>query len=130
VKEIIKTWPASFTPKHVLTVFTHDWGNFYFTLGRGKPSQEISRLWYTHRGRILGSFKIDRLVIQDGSLPRLQSITGEFSEWQIKRDNWVAICPAGTFTRLKEKLYYSGFRGWRYFDLDEYRGTLESRVQL
>jgi hypothetical protein len=129
VKQIIKTWPAQFTPRHVLEVFTHDWGEFYFTLGCGKPKQEIARLWYTHRGRILGSFKIDRIVIQDGSLPRLRSITGEFSEWQIKPDNWVAICPP-PFTRLKEKLYYSGFRGWRYFDLEEWRGSLESKVQL
>jgi hypothetical protein len=129
VKEIIKTWPAFMPPRHVLEVFNSDFAHFYFTLGRGKPKDEISRLWFTHRGRILGSFSIGRLVINDGTLPKLCSLSGEESEWQIKPDNWVAICP-GPIERLKEKLYYSGFRGWRYFDLEEHRGTLESMVQL
>lgn len=129
LKQIIKTWPAFMPPRRVLEVFNADFANFYFSLGRGKPKEEISALWFTHRGRILGFFPIQHLVINDGSLPKLRSISGEESEFQIKRDNWVAICP-GPIERLREKLYYAGFRGWRYFDLEEWRGTLESRVQL
>ena len=128
--DILKTWPAQFPPSRVLEVFMHDWGEFYFTIGRGKPKETIGRLWYTHRGRILGSFKVDRIVQNDGSLPRLRSITGETSEWQIKRDHWVCVCPSGTFVRLKEKLYYSGFRGFRYFSLESWRKNPESKVQL
>jgi hypothetical protein len=39
---------------------------------------------------------------------------------------WVAIC-AGPMQRLKEKLYHDGFRGWRYFDLDEYRASGDAK---
>lgn len=127
--DIIKTWPASFSSRHVLEVFTHPWADFYFSVGRGKPQQKVEKLWYTHRGRILGSFNIRQLVQNDGTLPKLESITGEVSEWQFKPDIWVAICD-GPIERLEEKLYFSGFRGWRYFNLDEYRDSFEAKVWL
>lgn len=128
---IIRTWPAWMPPRKVLEVFTHDWGNFYFTLGRGKPALETlpDEIWFTHRGRILGHFKISKIVRNEGQLPKLRSLSGEASEWQIKPDNWVAICEP-PFIRLKEKLYFTGFRGWRYFDLAKHRGSLDSKVQL
>src|SRR5271167_247223 len=86
---IIKTWPASFTRKHVLEVFNHDWCKFYFTLGRGKPKQEPQELWYTHRGQILGHFVIGSIIRNLGTnIPPLKSITGETSAWQIALMNW------------------------------------------
>ena len=119
--------------KKVLEVFSHDWGEFYFTLGRAKPTREVQRLWYTHQGQVIGSFQINRIVINDGTLPKLRSITGEVSEWQIKPDSWVAICKP-PFTRLRrsrtERVYHDGFRGWRYFDFDQYAQTPESRYRV
>jgi len=116
--------------RRVLEAFTHDWGEFYFTLGRSKPQQQIERLWYTHQGRILGSFKVARIIQNDGTnIPRLRSISGEVSEWQIKPDAWVAICKQ-PFERLKQKIYYAGFRGWRYFDLSKYGESFESKIRI
>ena len=126
---ILKTWPAFMPPKKVLEVFTHDWGRFYFTLGRGCPKRTPEYLYYTHRGRIIGHFWIEEIVQNVGQLPKLRSISGEESEWQIKGDAWVAICPP-PFYRLKERLYHEGFRGWRYFDIEEYRGLISSKVRI
>lgn len=117
------------SPKKVLEVFTHDWGNFYFSLGRGRPKQEPYFLWFTHHGRILGSFPIEQIVQNDGSLPKLRSLSGETSEWQFKPDVWVAICRP-PMVRLEEKLYMAGFRGWRYFSLEEHRSTLDAKIKI
>jgi hypothetical protein len=127
--DIIKTWPSFMPRAQVREVFTAGWGLFYFTLGRGKPKQEIERLWFTHKGRILGSFKINRIVQNDGTLPRLQRLDGGESEWQIKPDRWVAIC-LPPFARLKETVYHESFRGFRYFNLEQYRGTADARINL
>ena len=126
---ILKTWPAFMPPKKVLQVFTHDWGNFYFTLGRGCPKRPVEEIFFTHRGRILGKFSINRILRNDGSLPKLRSLSDQESEWQIKGDHYVAIC-CPPFIRLEEKLYHEGFRGWRYFDLESYRSTLGSKIRI
>ncbi len=127
---ILKTWPAFMPPKKVLEVFTHQRSVFFFTLGRGRPQQTVTEIYHTHRGRILGHFTVDAVVRNMGdNLPKLTAIDGTESEWQIKLMNYVAICPP-PFYPLEEKLYHEGFRGWRYFDLDAYRGTIGSRVRL
>jgi hypothetical protein len=128
---IIKTWPAVVDAKKVAQIFSPRgcFARYYFTLGRGKPKQSIERLWFTWRGRILGSFEIECVVCNDGSLPRLNRIDGGESEWQIRKDTWVAICIPGC-DRLKERLFMSGFRGWHYFDLASYRSDPESRVRI
>lgn len=126
---IVKTWPAFMEPGKVIEVFTHDWGNFYYTLGRGRPTKPVDTLFFTHRGRLLGHFDITRIVQNVGQLPKLRSVSDEESEWQIKLDAWVAICPA-PFHRLDETLYYEGFRGWRYFDLEKHRSSIDSKVRL
>lgn len=126
---IIKTWPAFMPARRVREAFTHDWGRFYFTIGRGKPKQKVDQLFYTHRGRILGHFLISEIVQNAGQLPPLRSISGEASEWQIKPDSWVAICDP-PFHFLKERLFYESFRGFRYFDLPTYRGSIDSKVRI
>jgi hypothetical protein len=127
VADVLKTWPAFMTSRHTLEVMGHPFARFYFALGRGKPQQAIERLFFTHRGRIIGSFQVEELRKHDGTnIPRLTSLEGGESEWQIKPDMWVAIC-AGPMQRLKEKLYHDGFRGWRYFDLDEYRASGDAK---
>ncbi len=167
--DIIKTWPAFMSRARVLKAFGH-FSEFYFTIGPRKPQQAIDHLWYTHQGEIIGSFKVDRLVQNDGSFPKLRSISGEVSEWQIKPDRWVAICkgpfsrlwpcknclapmykqpPVGWFHCVNRSspcpgnanidegmaefgghIYHEAFRGFRYFDLQSYRGTMEAKVQL
>ena len=118
------------TYQKTLEVFSHDWGTFYFTLGRGKPQRPIEQIWHTHRGRILGYFDITEIVRNLGdNLRRLRRISGEKSEWQIKLMNWVAVCPP-PFHPLAEKIYHEGFRGWRYFDLESYRGTIDSKIRI
>jgi hypothetical protein len=126
---IIKTWPAFFTPERTLAVFTHPWAKFYFTLGRGRPKIAPDEIWFTHRGAILGHFRIGEIVRNEGQLPKLARITGEESEWQIRPDNWVAICPP-PFETLGERLFFAGFRGWRYFDLAKHRSSLDARIRL
>lgn len=126
---ILKTWPAFMTPQKTLEIFTHDWGHFYFTLGRGRPKRDPDQIWHTHRSRILGYHSVFQLVRNDGSLPKLRSLSDEESEWQIKGDNWVLIC-LPPFHQLKEKIYHSGFRGWRYFDLESYRRTIDAKIRM
>lgn len=116
-------------PQKVLQVFSHPWGNFYFTLGRGKPGRPVEQLYFTHRGQILGHFDIGEIVQNVGQLPRLRSLSGEESEWQIKGDRWVAIC-GPPFHRLKETIYHDSFRGWRYFDLEAYRFSIGAKVRI
>jgi hypothetical protein len=115
--------------ERVREAFTHDWGRFYFTLSRGKPAKPVDTLFFTHRGRILGHFQIAEIVQNAGQLPKLRSISGETSEWQIKADSWVAICDP-PFHFLEERVFYSGFRGFRYFDLAAHRRTIESKVRI
>jgi hypothetical protein len=127
---VLKTWPASMDRHRVREAFTHDWGgSFYFTLGRGKPSRKIDQLYFTHASRILGYFDVAEVIQNVGQLPRLRSISGEVSEWQIRPDSWVAVCNP-PFHFLEEKLYYCGFRGFRFFDIDAYRGTMEAKIPL
>jgi len=103
---------------------------YYFTLGRGCPKQRgVTELWFTHRGRILGHFEIERIVQNAGQLPKLTSMDGEPSGWQIKPDRWVAVCRP-PFHLLEETVYHEAFRGWRYFNLDKYRGTLAAKIPL
>ena len=107
----------------MLRIFAQRWACFYFTLGRGKPQQEIANLYFTHCGEILGRVTVQEIVCNVGQLPKLRSLENRVSEWQIKRDRWVAICP-GPFVRLQgETVYHDSFRGWHYFDLTEYVKT-------
>lgn len=129
--DIIKVWPAFMHPRKVLTIFgpKQPFAAYYFTLGRGKPSQKIERLWFTYRGRVLGHFKVNEVVCNVGQLPKLRRIDGEPSEWQIKRDRYVAICEP-PFFRLREKLYYDSFRGFRYFDFARFSETTEAKIAI
>jgi hypothetical protein len=97
---------------------------YYFTLGRGKPKEPITKIWYTWRGRILGSFRVDEIIRNDGSLPKLLSLSDEESGWQIKPDAWVAICLPGALA-YRDGVFMSGFCGWRYFDTAAYRDNPE-----
>jgi hypothetical protein len=129
--DIIKTWPAFMDAKKVADIFSSRgaFARYYFTLGRGKPKEPITKIWHTWRGRILGSFVVDEIVRNDGSLPKLRSLSDKESGWQIKPDAWVAICTPGC-DRLRERLFMSGFRGWRYFDIASYRDNPESRIRF
>lgn len=130
--DIIKTWPAFMEGEKVARIFSPDippFARYYFTLGRGKPAQPIERVWFTYQGRIIGHFIIEKIVINDGSLPKLRSLENEESDWQIKPDRWVLVCKPPCI-RLSDRLYMAGFRGWHYFNLDEYRSTPEAKVRL
>jgi hypothetical protein len=127
--DIIKTWPSFVTPEKVAKIFRAKWARFYFSLGRGRPKQEVSRVWYTYRGRILGSIPVEQIVRNDGSLPKLRSLSDRESEWQFKHDIWVAVC-LPPMARLKERIYHEGFRGWRYFDFGTYRTTVGAKVRI
>jgi hypothetical protein len=128
--DIIRTWPAAVPAKTVAEIFSDiPFGDFYFTLGRGKPKQPIERLWWTYQGRILGSFKVKRIVQNDGTLPRLSRLDGQESEWHIRPDHWVAICTSGC-DRIRERVFYSGFRGFRYFDFNSYKNTPAAGIRL
>lgn len=127
---ILKTWPGFIPRARVLEVFNHEWGTFYFTLGKGKPSKPVDELWYTHKGEILGYFKVEEIIRNLGdNIPKLTSISGEESEWQIKLMNYVAICRPPFFT-APERTYHDGFRGWHYFDFSTHANSPYSKVRL
>lgn len=129
--DIIKTWPANMDAKVIADILgsVDPFVEYYFALGRGKPAKPIDRIWWTYQGRIMGSFKVDRVVVNDGSLPRLSRIDKEAGEWKLTRDTYVAIC-LPPIERLKDRIYFAGFRGWRYFNLDEYCKTVDAKVRI
>lgn len=127
--EIIKTWPAFMPPEKVRRIFNYHWARFYFSLGRGKPSREITAVWFTHQGRVLGSFPIEAIVNNDGSLPKLKSLDNRESTWQFKFGVWVMVC-VPPIHWLHERVYHESFRGWRYFNLAEYSRTVEAKFNL
>lgn len=128
---ILKTLPTFFARGRVDEFLSAKFSSFFFTLGRGKPQRPdpVSELYFTHQGRILGHFEIEQIVQNKGQLPLLTTLDGRPSAWQIKPDRWVAVCRP-PFHRLEEKVFHMGFRGWRYFNLETYAGTLESKVRL
>jgi hypothetical protein len=127
---IIRTWPSFMPRSKVLDVFNHNWGTFYFTLGRGRPSKPIELLYWTHKGEVLGYFHIAYITQNLGdNLPKLRSISGETSEWQIKLMNWVAVCRP-PFIPAPERSYYSSFRGYRYFDFEKHLSDPYAKVRL
>ena len=129
--DIIKTWPAFMEPRKVLRIFNvhAPWGLYYFSLGRGKPQQPFEFIWFTYRSRILGRIEPVSLFQNDGSLPPLVSLQNQESEWQFKHDVWIVEC-FPSMDRLREHLYMPGFRGWRYFDIDEYRTRPEAKFNF
>ena len=131
---ILKTLPTRFARGQLERFFGLDgkpcWTTYFFTLGRGRPKRDdVDELYFTHHGRIIGSFKISDVVQNAGQLPKLTTLDGKPSQWQIPPDAWVAVC-APPFRRLSQRLYHEGFRGWRYFDLEHYRGSLAAKVRL
>ena len=130
--EIIKTWPAFIPARTTAEVFSPShppFCHYYFSLGHGKPKQHVDLMWFNYQGRILGWFRVEEVVCNDGTLPKLRRLDGEESGWQIRKDSWVAVC-APPCHRLSERVFMEGFRGWRYFDLDTYKGTVDARHRL
>jgi hypothetical protein len=128
--DILKTWPAFMPPRRVLEVFSGKEAKFafyYFKLGRGKPKQTIEHVWFVYRGRIMGKFKVESVECNVGQIPTLRRMDGDPGAFQIPRDAWVAICK-GPFIRLKERVYHDSFRGFRYFDFEEWRMNMEALI--
>jgi hypothetical protein len=131
---ILKTLPVRFARGEMERFLGMDGKPFcvyFFTLGRGRPQRPdpVTQIYFTHRSVILGHFEIAEIVQNKGQLPLLTTLDGAPSDWQIKPDRWVAVCRP-PFHPLEAKTYHTGFRGWRYFDLQNYRGTLDSKVPL
>ncbi|HEV2174009.1 MAG TPA: hypothetical protein VGR71_10595 [Nitrospira sp.] len=130
--DIIKTWPANVEARTVAQIFSESnppFCRFFFTLGRGKPKQAIANIWFTYQGRILGSFEVEEVVCNDGTLPRLSRLDGGESEWQIRKDAWVAVC-APPCKRIHERVFHEPFRGWRYFNFQTYKLSPDARVRF
>jgi hypothetical protein len=130
---ILKTLPARFArgqlERFLGTEAKPCFTTYYFTLGRARPKKEPGWLYFTHRSRIIGYFDVNEVVQNAGQLPKLTTLDGGPSEWQIKSDAWVAVC-VPPFHRVRERLYHESFRGWRYFDLQAYRGTVDAKVRI
>ena len=127
---ILKTLPTCFARGHIREFLDGRFCLYYFTLGRGRPKQSTpTEIYFTHRGEILGHFAIEEIVQNVGQFPKLTTLDGQPSAWQIKGDAWVAVCRP-PFHFLEDKIYHEGFRGWRYFDLDSYRGTLGAQIRI
>jgi hypothetical protein len=120
----------------VLRIFAMRGTLFYFVVSRGKPKQAIEHLWFSHQDEVIGRFDVREIVCNVGQLPKLRSLENRESEWQIKLDRWVAICP-GPFQPTKnlwmpgdEPIFYGSFRGFRYFSLETWLDNPMSRVDL
>lgn len=127
-------------------------GYYAFQLGRGKPKrQPVTRLWFAYQGKLYGSFKVDRIEQNAG---QWEEHLKEFMEagYSFRHDNWLAVCvppfeffgegvsrrPDGAHGKGREAapeaatqdIYYTGFQGWRYFDLESYRRMPEANFSL
>lgn len=130
--DIIKTWPVAVSAQATARIFSEkapSFSRYYFTLGHGRPKAEVERIWFTYGGRVLGWFTVEDIVCNDGTLPLLNRLDGSPGEWQIAKDAWVAVC-CPPCHRIAERIFMDGFRGFRYFNFEEYRGKPESRVRL
>jgi hypothetical protein len=131
---ILKTLPVRFARgqmERFLGIGCKSFCVYFFTLGRGRPKrpEPVTQLYFAHQGIILGHFEIAGIVQNCGQLPKLTTLDGGPSGWQIKPDRWVAVCRP-PFHKSEETLYHGGFRGWRYFDIDDYRQSIEAKVRL
>jgi len=141
VSAIIKTLPVRFARGDIERFLGLDgkpcWTTYYFTLGRGRPRRARfyvgqscpNQLYFTHKGIVIGHFTIAEIVQNAGQLPELTNMDGDPSAWQIKPDAWVAVCQP-PFVRLADRIYHEGFQGWRYFDLESYRGTIDAKLRI
>lgn len=138
MSDILKTLPTYVAHGRIRQFLGNrcQWNRFYFTLGRGQPqrflhaqSDERHRIYFVYAGRIVGSFPIEEIVKNEGQFPPLKTLEGETSSWQIAPDRWVAVCEP-PFVWLRKRIFHEGFRGWRYFDLEAYSRTPESKVRL
>jgi len=111
-------------------IFNANFAVYYFTIGRGKPQREIERLYFTHHGRLRGYFKVREIVCNVGQLPKLRRLDGGESEWQIKLDHWVAICDPPFFWLPGKPVFMDSFRGFHYFNFDEYVQTPEAKIAI
>lgn len=137
---LLKTLPTRFARGKIQEFLSCPFGRFYFTLGRGKPQRfaapypqprGVDQIYFTHQSVILGHFDIEGIIRNEGQLPLLTTLDGKPSEWQIKLMNWVAICyPPFQPLDALSAVYHESFRGWRYFDLESYRGTPAARIRL
>jgi hypothetical protein len=131
---IIKTLPVRFARGQIERFFGLDgkpcWTTYYFTLGRGRPKQsDPDKLYFTHKGIIIGFFNVVEIVQNVGQLPKLTNMDGDPSAWQIKPDAWVAVCRPPFFL-LEKKIYHEGFQGWRYFNFVAYSRTIASKLRI
>ena len=126
---ILKTLPTRFARGKISEFLSAPFAAFYFTLGLHRPKLAVEQLYFTHRGTILGHFTVDEVVQNAGQLPKLTTLDGHPSKWQIKPDRWVAVCDP-PFHLMHETVYHPAFRGWRYFDLDFYRSNIDARVRI
>ena len=120
---------------------------YFFTLGRGHPKQTIERLYFTFQGFVIGWFDVEDIVANlgkwadfvDGAI-KIDKATGvrelatndhlrRAYTWRPKPGVWMVLCPP-PFHSIEEQLYYSGFQGFRYFDLDSYRKMPESKFLI
>ncbi len=134
---ILKTLPTRFARGDIerflgLGAKKPAWCNYYFTLGRGRPRRDgftLRQLYFTHKGIVIGYFDVAEVVQNVGQLPQLTNMDGDPSAWQIPGDAWVAVCPP-PFHPLRDRVFHHGFQGWRYFDLQKYRSSLDARIRL
>jgi len=151
---IIKTIESWRDPDRVFTWLTRrnrtpnqDRYLYYFTLGRGRPKQPVERLYFTFQGMVIGWFDVENIVANVGEWAdfvgggtTMEQSTGrqravniykdrEGSTWTPKLGVWLVLCPP-PFHLTEEQPYFSGFQGFRYFDLDSYRKTLDAKVLL
>ncbi len=93
-------------------------GFFIFSLGRGKPKQLVERLWFTFKGRVLGSIAIEAIEENTGQYDgKLKLLYGDWKPGRI-----LMRCRP-PFEFLEEEVFHRGFQGWRYFDLEQYRAS-------
>lgn len=151
---IIKTIEAWRDPARVLTWLTRRNASpqpedylYYFALGRGRPKQAVEQLWFTFQGCVLGWFAVAEIVphlgewadfvaggttMEEATQPK-PAITLYLDRlgkmWRPKPGVWLILCPP-PFHLLEEKIFFSGFQGFRYFEFESYRKGLDAKIPV
>jgi len=102
-------------------------GRFLFNVGNGCPQRKVARLFFVFHGRILGWFAVAGIEKRTAELSL--EYARQYSPPYFKAAKFLFIC-ARPFHFIRERVFYEGFRGWRYFDFETYRNSLDAKVRI
>ena len=130
MRDVIKTIESWRAPRRVLEFLNGPppgAGRFLFNAGRARPQEEVRRLYFVFRGRVLGWFAAS-VVENHGDYN--SEYAHQFTPPYWKAARFLFACAPPFVFLKKQRIFHRGFQGWRYFDFQAYSKTLDAKVKL